>query len=239
MAKGVGSMFRRQRSPTWLVKVSILRPYLGHGINLYEECYGFATEAEANTARTYILGDHRRQFPMAEDIVVTTRIATLFDHIRGWKRYTVKKKDELTNPNSCMSKAHDDEMTFVLLARDPAAPAAIQGWIYRRVEMGLNDMADQKIKEAKECRLEMLKYQERIKMENTEWGAPSDKEAKERPTCRYKWVEEASWHQGILLAVIPMVYEDPDTRYVVLPELGLAPEIVPYCEIPTQQEAPA
>ena len=32
------------------------------------------------------------------------------------------KKKELSDPNSCMSKARDDEMTFVLLGRDAAAP---------------------------------------------------------------------------------------------------------------------
>ena len=38
------------------------------------------------------------------------------------------KRDELTNPDSCMSRAHDDEMMFVLLGRDPAAAVAVRAW---------------------------------------------------------------------------------------------------------------
>lgn len=36
------------------------------------------------------------------------------------------KSRELSDPNSCMSRAKDDEMTFVLLGRDAAAPQAIR-----------------------------------------------------------------------------------------------------------------
>lgn len=42
------------------------------------------------------------------------------------------KKQELSDPSSCMSKAHDTEMVFVLLARDPCAPEAIRYWTYLR-----------------------------------------------------------------------------------------------------------
>lgn len=31
------------------------------------------------------------------------------------------KRDEVSNPNSCLNRAKDDEMVFVLLARDEAA----------------------------------------------------------------------------------------------------------------------
>jgi len=34
----------------------------------------------------------------------------------------MRKSDELKNPKSCMSRAKDDEMTFVLLGRDIVAP---------------------------------------------------------------------------------------------------------------------
>lgn len=37
----------------------------------------------------------------------------------------MRKRDELTDPNSCMNKASDDEWTFVLLGRDAAAPGAV------------------------------------------------------------------------------------------------------------------
>lgn len=39
----------------------------------------------------------------------------------------MKKLDELANPKSCMNRAHDNEMTFVLLGRDLMAPAVISG----------------------------------------------------------------------------------------------------------------
>lgn len=48
------------------------------------------------------------------------------------------KKDELTNPNSCINKALPDEMVFVLLGRDKAAPAALRAWIGERLRLGLN-----------------------------------------------------------------------------------------------------
>jgi hypothetical protein len=41
----------------------------------------------------------------------------------------MRKRDELTDPTSCMSRARDDEQTFVLLGRDTAAPATVRAWI--------------------------------------------------------------------------------------------------------------
>lgn len=61
------------------------------------------------------------------------------------------KQEELTNPNSCMSRARDDEMTFVLLGRDPAAPVAIRAWIEERVRLGKNTRDDAQIQNAEEC----------------------------------------------------------------------------------------
>jgi hypothetical protein len=63
----------------------------------------------------------------------------------------VIKKEELSNPNSCMSKAHDDEMTFVLLARDAAAPFAIRAWVRERIRLGKNHPDDDQIQEALMC----------------------------------------------------------------------------------------
>ena len=51
--------------------------------------------------------------------------------------------------SGCMAKAFDDEPTFVLLARDPAAPAAIRAWIAVRIGMGTNVAGDAQIEEAK------------------------------------------------------------------------------------------
>jgi hypothetical protein len=58
------------------------------------------------------------------------------------------KRDELNDPQSCLSRAHDDEMTFVLLARDPAAPVAVRAWLAERVRLGLNRLGDLEINEA-------------------------------------------------------------------------------------------
>lgn len=47
-----------------------------------------------------------------------------------------------------MSKAKDDEMTFVLLGRDEAAPAAIHAWVKERINLGKNKPGDVQIVEA-------------------------------------------------------------------------------------------
>lgn len=60
----------------------------------------------------------------------------------------MRKAQELTDPRSCMSKARDDEMTFVLLARDVAAPATIRAWANERIRLGKNHYKDAQIVEA-------------------------------------------------------------------------------------------
>lgn len=70
------------------------------------------------------------------------------------------KREELTNPASCMSRARDDEMTFVLLGRDAAAPVAIRAWAAERVRLGKNQDGDPQIVEAIECASKM--EQERV-----------------------------------------------------------------------------
>lgn len=60
----------------------------------------------------------------------------------------MRKRDELTDPTSCLSRAREDEMLFVLLGRDPAAPAAIRAWIAKRIEIGKNQPNDRQILEA-------------------------------------------------------------------------------------------
>jgi hypothetical protein len=67
----------------------------------------------------------------------------------------VTKRDELTNPNSCMNRAREDEMTFVLLGRDAAAPGAIRAWAEERIRLGKNQPDDPQIIEALQCALEM------------------------------------------------------------------------------------
>lgn len=61
------------------------------------------------------------------------------------------KYDELGNLNSCLNRAKDDEMIFVLLARDAAAPVAIRAWIAERIRIGKNTPDDHQILEAIAC----------------------------------------------------------------------------------------
>lgn len=61
----------------------------------------------------------------------------------------MRKREELSNPESCMSRAKDDEMTFVLLGRDIAATVAVQAWIDERIRVGKNGRDDMQIAEAK------------------------------------------------------------------------------------------
>jgi hypothetical protein len=60
----------------------------------------------------------------------------------------VKKRDELADPRSCLHKAEDDEWLFILLGRDPAAPAAVRAWVEERIRLGKNLPADLQIVEA-------------------------------------------------------------------------------------------
>jgi hypothetical protein len=63
----------------------------------------------------------------------------------------MRKRDEMTNPAACMTRARDDEMTFVLLGRDVAAPATIRLWVQLRITLGKNKPTDPQIVEALEC----------------------------------------------------------------------------------------
>lgn len=63
----------------------------------------------------------------------------------------MRKAEELSNPNSCMNRAHESEMTFVLLGRDIAAPATIREWCRLRCWHGKNKPDDEQIREALAC----------------------------------------------------------------------------------------
>lgn len=63
----------------------------------------------------------------------------------------MKKRDEATNPNTCWNSAHDDELLFVLLERDAAAPVAIRAWADERIRIGKNTADDPQIIEALSC----------------------------------------------------------------------------------------
>lgn len=66
------------------------------------------------------------------------------------------KVQELSDPNSCMSRAHDDEMTFVLLGRDIAAPFAVMAWCQSRILLGKNKADDPQLIEAQQCAMRMV-----------------------------------------------------------------------------------
>ena len=72
----------------------------------------------------------------------------------------MRKRDELTDPNSCMSRAREDEWTFVLLGRDRAAPVAVCAWIDERIRLGKNQPDDPQIKEAEQWIQNVLAEQE-------------------------------------------------------------------------------
>jgi hypothetical protein len=60
---------------------------------------------------------------------------------------TVRKRDELADPGSCLNRARDDEWLFVLLERDRALPAALRAWAAERVKLGLNRPGDAQVVE--------------------------------------------------------------------------------------------
>ncbi len=63
----------------------------------------------------------------------------------------MRKKDELSLDHTCMNTAHLEEMTFVLISRDAAAPVAIRAWVAERLRLGKNIDTDPQITEALEC----------------------------------------------------------------------------------------
>lgn len=65
------------------------------------------------------------------------------------------KREELTNPESCLNRARDDEHVFVLLGRDPAAPAAIRAWVEERIRLGKNAPGDPQLADAAFAAAEM------------------------------------------------------------------------------------
>jgi len=75
----------------------------------------------------------------------------------------VRKREELSNHKSCINRAREDEMVFVLLGRDPAAPAAIRAWAGLRVLLGKNKADDPQIVEALSCAETMEKERDAVR----------------------------------------------------------------------------
>jgi hypothetical protein len=61
------------------------------------------------------------------------------------------KVNEIAIVDSCLNKARDDEMLFVLRGHDIAAPATIRAWVAERVRLGKNSLGDPQITEALDC----------------------------------------------------------------------------------------
>lgn len=62
----------------------------------------------------------------------------------------MRKKDELENPNSCLSKAGMLEVMFNILSRDVAAPATVRFWCSERIRLRLNKPGDALLIDAEE-----------------------------------------------------------------------------------------
>ena len=63
----------------------------------------------------------------------------------------MRKHLELNRLESCLNRAKDEEMVFVLLGRDPCAPVAIRMWVEARILFGKNKRDDPQIIEALRC----------------------------------------------------------------------------------------
>lgn len=61
------------------------------------------------------------------------------------------KKNELDDENSCLNRATANEMLFVILERDVAAPETIRYWCMMRIKHGKNRETDAQIIEALNC----------------------------------------------------------------------------------------
>lgn len=73
----------------------------------------------------------------------------------------MRKQDELAVPTSCLNKAIETELLFVLLGRDKAAPAAVRAWIEERIRLDKNQRTDPQIVEAEQWINNVLAEQER------------------------------------------------------------------------------
>lgn len=60
----------------------------------------------------------------------------------------MRKRYELADPTSCLSKAADDEWLFVLRGKDAAAAATVRFWIAERLRLACDRPGDPKIVEA-------------------------------------------------------------------------------------------
>jgi hypothetical protein len=60
----------------------------------------------------------------------------------------MKKCDELSDPNSCLNRAADDEIIFVLRAHDVAFSDTLRSWVNLRIVLKKNSYRDAQVVEA-------------------------------------------------------------------------------------------
>ena len=60
----------------------------------------------------------------------------------------MRKQFEMNDPDSCLNRAQDNEMLFVLRGRDITAPETIREWCAKRILRGKNKLEDKQIQEA-------------------------------------------------------------------------------------------
>jgi hypothetical protein len=60
----------------------------------------------------------------------------------------MKKRDEISDPNSCLNRAGEDETIFTLRAHDIAFPYTVRQWAEERVRLGKNEPDDEQITSA-------------------------------------------------------------------------------------------
>jgi hypothetical protein len=78
----------------------------------------------------------------------------------------MRKRQELLDPQSCMNKANPNELVFVLLGRDAAAPAAIAAWAQERIRLEKNAPGDSQVTQALETA--RLMERERLGLDTAE-----------------------------------------------------------------------
>ena len=68
--------------------------------------------------------------------------------VRKEEYKTMRKTFEVSDPNSCLNRAQNNELIFVLISRDAAAASTIRYWCQLRILMGKNKQEDIQIQEA-------------------------------------------------------------------------------------------
>jgi hypothetical protein len=60
----------------------------------------------------------------------------------------MRKQFELADQESCLNRAQNNEMLFVLRGHDCCAPETIREWCWKRILRGKNKLEDKQIQEA-------------------------------------------------------------------------------------------